>query len=71
MRIAILGAGAIGLGLAAIGESLGHAVAVHSPSGQSTAFLKEGRALVSEGALEGTWRPEPATLPAAILAPSS
>ncbi|GAB5376233.1 MAG: NAD/NADP octopine/nopaline dehydrogenase family protein [Acuticoccus sp.] len=66
MRIAVLGAGAIGLGLAAIGESLGHDVAVHSPSGKSTAFLKEGRALLSEGALEGTWRPQPATLPVAL-----
>jgi len=66
MRIAILGAGAIGLGLAAIGESLGHAVAVHSPSGKSTAFLDEGRPLQSEGALEGNWRPEPATLAAAL-----
>ena len=66
MRIAILGAGAIGLGLAAHAESLGHEVAVHSPSGASTSFLAEGWPLVSVGFLEGSWQPRPATLEAAL-----
>lgn len=66
MRIAILGAGAIGLGLAALCESLGHRVALHSPSGGSTGFLAEGRPLVSVGAVAGSWRPEPASLEAVL-----
>lgn len=68
MRIAILGAGAIGLGLAAISESLGHETAVHSPSGNSTAFLEGGRPLTSVGAIEGTWHPRAASLEAALAA---
>ncbi|MCF3936248.1 NAD/NADP octopine/nopaline dehydrogenase family protein [Acuticoccus sp. M5D2P5] len=66
MRVAIVGAGAMGLGLASVLESLGHKAILHSPSGASLAFLKEGRPLNSVGAVSGTWRPEWADMKGAV-----
>ncbi|WP_232479344.1 NAD(P)-binding domain-containing protein, partial [Roseomonas rosulenta] len=51
MRVAILGAGAIGPGCAALAASRGHEALLWSPSGAGTAGL--GDALQAEGALEG------------------
>lgn len=51
MRVAILGAGAIGPGCAALAASRGHQAVLWSPSGAGTAGL--GDVLQAEGALEG------------------
>lgn len=51
MRLAVLGAGAVGLGVAALASSRGHAVALWSPSGAGTAGISD--AIHAEGVLEG------------------
>ncbi|WP_108661824.1 NAD/NADP-dependent octopine/nopaline dehydrogenase family protein [Acuticoccus kandeliae] len=66
MRVAIIGAGAMGLGLAAVLEASGHSVVVHSPSGASLAFRREGRPLVSVGAVAGAWHPDSADMKTAV-----
>ncbi|KKB12148.1 hypothetical protein VE25_08825 [Devosia geojensis] len=56
MRIAILGAGAIGFASAAYLMSRGHDVILWSPSGKSTSALRT-EPLTCEGFLEGKFRP--------------
>ena len=51
MRLAVLGAGAVGLAAAALAVSQGHEVAVWSPSGRGTAGI--GHAITTEGVLRG------------------
>ncbi len=63
MKIAVLGAGAIGLGTTAALIERGHAVRLWSPSGAGTAFLAEGQDLVAEGAITGRFAPERAASP--------
>ncbi|QQA44311.1 NAD/NADP octopine/nopaline dehydrogenase family protein [Pelagovum pacificum] len=56
MRIAILGAGAAGYANAAYLMDRGHEVVLWSPSGASTAALRDG-AILCEGEVEGSFRP--------------
>ncbi|MBR0656752.1 NAD/NADP octopine/nopaline dehydrogenase family protein [Plastoroseomonas arctica] len=51
MRIAVLGAGAVGPAAAALAASRGHAVTLWSPSGRGTAGLADS--IIAEGALDG------------------
>jgi len=55
MKLAILGAGAMGLTAAAIATSRGHDAVLWSPSGKSVVGLTDGASVVSTGALEGNW----------------
>lgn len=65
MRLAILGAGAVGPAAAALAASRAHEVALWSPSGAGTRGL--GPLLHSEGALTGSWPVRvAATLPEAL-----
>ncbi|SEC77694.1 ketopantoate reductase [Rhizobiales bacterium GAS191] len=57
MRVAIIGAGAIGLGAAAYLSERGHDPIVWSPGGKRTAELAKGAPLVATGAVEGEFRP--------------
>jgi opine dehydrogenase len=56
MKIAILGAGAIGFASAAMLSSYGHTPVLWSPSGQRTAKLAQGMTLKASGALTGEWQ---------------
>lgn len=56
MKLAILGAGAMGLTAAAIAVSRGHAAVLWSPSGASTAGLGRVAEIESTGALAGIWQ---------------
>jgi len=56
MRIAILGAGSIAYGNAALLASLGHEPVLWSPSGRSARSLARGEPLVATGAVEGRFR---------------
>jgi opine dehydrogenase len=56
MRVAIIGAGAIGLGAAAYLSQRGHDPVVWSPSGIRTAELASGAPLLATGAVEGEFR---------------
>jgi len=65
MRLAVLGAGAVGPAAAALAASRGHEVMIWSPSGAGTRGL--GAVLHSEGALAGSWPVRvAATLPEAL-----
>jgi opine dehydrogenase len=55
MKVAILGAGAIGLATAAFLAAQGHEPVVWSPSGRNTAGLGEQMMLEAAGALSGRW----------------
>lgn len=57
MRVAILGAGAIAFGNAAVLCRTGHDVSLWSPSGKRTTALKDGAPLVAAGAVVGQFRP--------------
>jgi opine dehydrogenase len=57
MRVAILGAGAIGFATAAMLCEQGHEPVLWSPSGRRTQALAAGHPLVSSGAVAGTFRP--------------
>ena len=57
MRVAILGAGAIAFGTAALLCRDGHQPVLWSPSGRRTAALSEGAPLHASGAIEGSFRP--------------
>jgi opine dehydrogenase len=57
MNVAILGAGAIGFGSAALVEASGHSAALWSPSGRGTAALARGNALDYTGVMTGTAHP--------------
>src|SRR5262245_11357717 len=59
-RVAILGAGGIGCGAAALLCERGHDVALWSPSGRGTAAFAEGAALQAEGRLTGRYQPRTA-----------
>ena len=60
MRVAVIGAGAVGLGMAALLCRDGHSVALWSPSGG-------GAAIQATGAVEGQWQPDVAADCAAAL----
>jgi opine dehydrogenase len=57
MRVAILGAGAVAYGNAALLCRDGHDVILWSPSGQRTATLAAGAPLVAKGAVVGQFHP--------------
>lgn len=57
MRVAILGAGAIGFATAALLCARGHDPVIWSPRGQRTGALAGGAPLVARGAVEGAFRP--------------
>lgn len=60
MHIAILGAGAIAYGNAALLCRNGHSVVIWSPSGQRTSAFAAGKPLVATGAIEGRFNPRAA-----------
>lgn len=68
MRIAILGAGAIAFGNAALLCRDGHEVTLWSPSGKRTSALAAGAPLTASGAIEGAFRPHVAGSCAEALA---
>ncbi len=57
MRVAVLGAGGIGLATAALLCREGHDPCLWSPSGASTRALMDGAPLIARGALSGSFRP--------------
>ena len=57
MRVAIIGAGAIGLGGAACLQQNGHEPVIWSPRARGTAALGKGKPLVVTGAITGEFRP--------------
>ena len=57
MQVAILGAGGIGLGYAALLCAQGHAVTLWSPSGATAVALQSGAVLEATGAVAGHFRP--------------
>ena len=57
MKIAILGAGAVGRATAAVLCSRSHEAILWSPSGRSTVAFAAGEALAATGALSGTFHP--------------
>lgn len=61
MRVAVLGAGAIAYGNAALLCRDGHEVVLWSPSGKRTAILGSGAPLIATGAISGEFHPEVAT----------
>jgi opine dehydrogenase len=56
-RVAVLGAGGIGCGAAALLCELGHTAVLWSPSGRGTAAFAYGVALRAEGKLTGSYQP--------------
>src|SRR5277367_6830408 len=56
-RVAILGAGGIGCGAAALLSERGHAPVLWSPSGRGTAAFADGTALQAQGQLTGQYHP--------------
>ena len=68
MKVAILGAGAIAFGNAALLCRDGHDVALWSPSGRRTATLAAGAPLVASGAVAGRFHPRIAASCADALA---
>jgi opine dehydrogenase len=56
-RVAVLGAGGIGCGAAALLCERGHEAVLWSPSGRGTAAFAGGVALQAEGKLSGSYRP--------------
>jgi len=57
MNVGIAGAGAIGMGYAALLLLNGHSVCVWSPSGNRTVLLRKGQPIKVTGAIEGEFRP--------------
>lgn len=68
MKVAILGAGAIAFGNAALMCRDGHDVTLWSPSGRRTAALAAGAPLVASGAVAGSFYPRVAVSCAEALA---
>src|SRR4051794_15940125 len=68
MRVAILGAGAIAYGNAALLCRDGHDVILWSPSGKRTATLATGAPLMASGAVAGKFHPRVAASCAEALA---
>jgi len=62
MKIAILGAGAVGRATAAVLCSRSHEAILWSPSGRSTMAFAAGEALAATGALSGTFHPTVAAI---------
>jgi opine dehydrogenase len=56
-RVAVLGAGGIGCGAAALLSERGHVAVLWSPSGRGTAAFADGVKLQAEGKLTGAYRP--------------
>jgi len=56
-RVAVLGAGGIGCGAAALLCERGHTAVLWSPSGRGTAAFADGVALRAEGKLTGSYQP--------------
>jgi opine dehydrogenase len=56
-RVAVLGAGGIGCGAAALLIERGHEVVLWSPSGRGTAAFADGTPLTAEGKLTGAYHP--------------
>ena len=56
-RVAILGAGGIACGAAALLLERGHEAVLWSPSGRGTAAFADGTALQAQGRLNGSYRP--------------
>lgn len=67
MKIGIAGAGSIAFAMAAFLEQNGHQATLWSPSGARTRTLAEGKALVSQGAVEGNFHPSVATSAKALV----
>lgn len=67
MRIAVLGAGAIGLATTSLLCERGHEPVLWSPSGRGTRALAAGAPLVASGAVDRTFRPAVAPTCAAAL----
>jgi len=61
MNVTIIGAGGIGLSMAAVLCERGHQVRLWTPSGETTAPFRAGKPLVVDGILEGEFRPTAAT----------
>ena len=61
MSVTILGAGGIGLSMAAVLLERGHAVKMWTPSGETTAPFRAGKPLVVDGILKGEFHPTAAT----------
>jgi opine dehydrogenase len=61
MNVTILGAGGIGLSMAAVLCERGHAVKLWTASGEGTAPFRAGKTLVVDGILKGEFRPTAAT----------
>lgn len=57
MRVAILGAGSVGKGYAALLSAAGHEVRLWSPSGAGTRALRDGAPLKATGSVAGEFRP--------------
>jgi opine dehydrogenase len=68
MQVAVLGAGAIAYGNAALLCQNGHNVALWSPSGQRTSAIAAGAPLIATGAIEGRFSPRAAKSCADALA---
>src|SRR5271166_1843314 len=58
MRVAILGAGSIGFGTAALLCAAGHQPILWSPSGRRTRDLADGAPLVAHGVINGAFHPK-------------
>ena len=56
-RVAVLGAGGIGCGAAALLCERGHEAVLWSPSGRGTAAFADGMPLQAEGNLTGRYQP--------------
>ncbi len=66
MRVGIVGAGSIAFATAALAEQNGHQVTLWSPSGERTKALAGGEALVAQGAIKSTFRPDVAATAEAL-----
>ena len=61
MNVTIIGAGGIGLSMAAVLLERGHAVKMWTPSGEGTAPFRAGKPLVIDGILKGEFHPTATT----------
>lgn len=67
MRVAIVGAGSIAFGTAALLERSGHRAALWSPSGRGTRELADDAPLSASGAVEGRFEPAVASSAQALV----
>lgn len=61
MKVAVLGAGGIGLGMTAFLANAGHQVKLWSPSGAGTASFRAGAKLIASGVVTASFTPSVAT----------